>query len=100
MPVRDHDFPVIDDTGLRITDRLERAVIRLRLASQGEFISIINAIQMQLESGTPTVPVIARLTEAVRELALARGVDLARTRIGDHLDQLVQHLRSRTTQTR
>jgi hypothetical protein len=63
-------------SGLRIADRLERAVIRLGLASQGEFVSIINAIQMQLESGSPAVPVIARLTEALRELARARGVDL------------------------
>lgn len=48
----------------------ERAIRRLGLGAPGEFIAIINAIEMQLESGRPAVATVAHLTEALRALAL------------------------------
>lgn len=101
MTRRDNDLlPVIDTVGLRITARLERAIQRLGLEAPGEFVAILNAIDMQLESGQPVVATVAHLTDALRELALARGVDVSCIRLSDNVNQLINHLRSATAQTR
>ena len=100
MTTGDDDFPVLDETALRITARLERAIQRAGLEAPGEFVAIINAIDMQLESGQPVVATVAHLTDALRELALARGVDLSRIRLTEHVNQLMHHLQSVTAQTR
>ena len=100
MTTGDDDFPVMDEAALRITARLERAIRRLDLEAPGEFVAIINAIDMQLESGQPVAATVAHLTDALRELALARGVDIARIRLTEHVNQLMHHLRSATAQTR
>lgn len=71
---RDDDLPMMETVALRITARLERAIQRLGLEAPGEFVAIINAIEMQLESGRPVVATVAHLTDALRDLTLARGV--------------------------
>ncbi len=91
---------MMDTAALRITARLERAIQRLGLEAPGEFVAIINAIDMQLESGRPVVATIAHLTDALRELTVARGVDISRIRLTEHVNQLMHHLRSTTAQTR
>ncbi len=91
---------MMDTAALRITARLERAIQRLGLEAPGEFVAILNAIDMQLESGRPDVATVAHLTEALRELTVARGVDVAHIRLTEHVNQLMHHLRSTTAQTR
>ena len=90
----------MDLVALRLTARLERAIQRVGLEAPGEFVAIINAIDMQLESGRPVVASVAYLTDALRELALARGVDVSRIRLTAHVTQLLHHLQSATAQTR
>ena len=85
---------------MRITARLERAIQRLGLEAPGEFVAIINAIDMQLESGRPVVATVSHLTDALRELTLARGVDVSRIRLAEHVTDLMHHLRSTPAQTR
>ena len=94
MTTGDDDFPVIDEAALRITARLERGIRRLGLEAPGEFVAIINAIDMQLESGQPVAATVAHLTDALRELALARGVDISRLRLTENVSQLMHRLRS------
>lgn len=53
----------------------ERSILRLRLDSQGEFVAIVNAIEVQLES-METVAAVARLLiESLRTLVAARVDD-------------------------
>jgi hypothetical protein len=51
--------------------RIEESIVALDLDSQGQFIALTNAIEMQLESGTPVREVVRLLGEAL--LALARA---------------------------
>lgn len=100
MTGRDDDLPMMDPAALRITARLERAIQRLGLEAPGEFVAIINAIDMQLESGRPVVATVAHLTDALCELTIARGIDISRIRLTEQVNQLMHHLRSTTAQTR
>jgi hypothetical protein len=49
---------------------------------------------MQLESGRPVLATITHLTDALHNLALARGLDVSRFRLTEHVNQLMEHLRS------
>lgn len=61
--------PWWDAKALRMADAFEGAIVRLNLDSQGEFVAIMNAIVMQLES-KQTVPEVVRiLVESLRALA-------------------------------
>ena len=63
MVTHDDDLeqnPDWDAKALRLVETIERAIVRLRLESQGEFVAIINAIEVQLES-KHTVPEVLRL---------------------------------------
>jgi hypothetical protein len=51
---------------------IEKLVIPLDLDSQGQFISLTNAMEMQLESGAPVADVLELLGDAVLALAKAR----------------------------
>ncbi len=51
---------------------IEKVIIPLDLDSQGQFISLTNAMEMQLESGTPVADVVGLLGDAVLALAKAR----------------------------
>lgn len=78
---------------------IERCILPLDLDSQGQFISLTNALEMQLESGDPVPQVVRLLADALLALAKARGVpptvhkDLSR-----QLSALIQ--RVRTTSSR
>ncbi len=100
MPTRAGDFPILDTAALRITARLERAIRRLGLDAPGEFVAIINAIDMQLESGRPSVAAVVHLAEALSELVQARAIEPSRIRLAESVDELLRHLRSTTAQTR
>lgn len=86
---------LFDEHALRLVSGMEAAIVRLDLDSQGQFISLFNAMEMQLESGQPVPAVVHRLAEALLELARARGVDAERL----HLSQQLQALRDRVDAT-
>jgi hypothetical protein len=87
--------PWWDAKALRMVEAIERSIVRLNLDSQGEFVAIINAIEMQLES-QQTVPEVVRiLIEALRALARARGVEeRQRRRLDQRLDELIERVKS------
>jgi hypothetical protein len=92
----DHDdpdqIPWWDAKALRRVEAIERSIVRLRLESQGEFISIINAIEVQLESKQTEPAVVRLLIESLRALAHARPIEEPRQR---RLDQSLNELLDR-----
>lgn len=80
--------PGWDEEAMRIVDGIERAIQKLDLPSQGEFISLTNALLMQLESGEPVPSVINDIIRAITSLAEARGVDAKKLRLPDRLHAL------------
>ena len=75
----DHDdlqqIPWWDAKALRMVEAIERSIVRLRLDSQGEFMAIINAIEVQLESKQTAPKVVRLLIDSLRALARARPMD-------------------------
>lgn len=63
-----------DEQALRMVTGIERVIRPLDLESQGQFISLTNAMEMQLESGAPVADVVRLLGDAVIALAKARGL--------------------------
>ncbi len=51
---------------------IENSIVPLNLDSQGQFIALTNAIEMQLESGGPVDAVVRLLGDALLALAKAR----------------------------
>lgn len=80
------------DEAYRLAEGIERSLVRLNLDSQGEFVALINAILVQLESGAPVERVIRQLADALFILAEARGVDARRLRLGQRLETLVERV--------
>ena len=73
-----------DEQALRMVSGIETSILPLDLPSQGQFIALTNAIEMQLESGAPVPDVVRLLGDALLALAQARRLphdtqaDLAR----------------------
>ena len=87
--------PGWDAKALRMTNAIERSIVRLNLDSQGEFIAIINAILMQLESQHTVPEVVRRLVDSLRTLARARGIEPGSMhRLDQRLDELLERLRT------
>lgn len=86
-------IPWWDAKALRMIEAFERSVVSLGLDSQGEFVAIVNAIEVQLES-TDTVPAVVRsLIESLRALVAARIDDERhRRRLDQRLDQLLERV--------
>lgn len=72
-----------------MSEDIERSIVRLDLDSQGEFVALINAMQLQLDSGVPVERVVRLLSDAVLALAEARGVQEPKLRLAERLDTLV-----------
>jgi len=72
----------------RIASTIERSIVRLRLESQGQFVALINAIEMQLDSGEPDATVVRLLSDALLALADAKRLDRKRLRLDERLDTL------------
>jgi len=81
--------PPFDEQALELLDQIERALVRLDLDRQGEFIAIINAVEMQLESADPDPVTVAHLGDALLSLAHARGVDADALNLPDRLKTLI-----------
>ena len=62
------------------------------LDSQGEFIALINAMQLQLDSGEPVQRVVRLLADATLALAEARGVQSPKLHLDERLDDLVKRV--------
>ncbi|MGH7320389.1 MAG: hypothetical protein ACRELA_12295 [Candidatus Rokuibacteriota bacterium] len=88
--------PWWDAEALRMSEAIERSVVRLHLDRQGEFIAIINAIEMQLESRESVPEVVRLLVESLRTLAVARNIEERHRR---RLDQRLAELADRVTNT-
>ncbi|MGH7908747.1 MAG: hypothetical protein ACRENW_02730 [Thermodesulfobacteriota bacterium] len=97
MATHDDDLEQIpwwDAKALRMVEAIETSIVRLGLESQGEFIAIINAIEVQLES-KPTVPEVVRLlVESLRALARLRTLEESHCR---QLDQRLTELLDRVS---
>ena len=75
---------------------IERSLVRLHLDRQGEFIAIINAIEMQLESRRTVPEVVHLLVASLRTLA---GVCNIEERYRKRLDERLADLADRITNT-
>jgi len=84
--------PPWDAEAMQRLARIERAIVRLELDCQGEFIAILNAIEIQLERTDPDVETLAHLGDALLALADARGVDARRLRLEKQLHALLDRI--------
>lgn len=73
---------------------IERSIMRLHLGSQGEFMAITNAIEVQLESKETVPEVVRLLIDSLRSLARARAIAEPRRR---RLDQRLNDLLDRVS---
>ena len=87
-------IPWWDAKALRMVEALERSIMRLPLESQGEFMAITNAIEVQLESKETVPEVVRLLIESLRSLARARAIEEPRRR---RLDQRLNELLDRVS---
>ena len=85
-------IPWWDAKALRMVEAIERSIVRLRLDSQGDFMAIINAIKVQLESKETGSEVVRLLIDSLRTLARARAMEKSRQR---RLDQRLNELLDR-----
>jgi hypothetical protein len=86
-------IPWWDAKALRMASAIEKSIVRLNLDSQGEFVAIMNAIAMQLESPQTAPEVLRLLAEALHTLALARGIQQRdRQRLDERLQQLIERV--------
>ena len=78
-----------------MVDGLEKSIVRLDLDCQAEFVTLLNAILVQLESGQPIPVVVDHLAYAMLALAQQRGVDYERLRLPEKLKALTQRVAGR-----
>ncbi len=76
-----------------MVETIERAIVRLRLESQGEFVAIINAIEVQLESKHTVPEVLRLLVESLRAFARARTLEQPhQARLDQRLNELLDRV--------
>jgi hypothetical protein len=86
-------IPWWDAKALRMVEAIERSIVRLGLDFQGEFIAIINAIEVQLESKETVADVVRLLIESLRALAHARPIEEPRRhRVDQRLNELLDRV--------
>lgn len=83
----DDDF-TFDEQSHRLVGQVERSIVRLQLPWQAQVVSLCNALEVQIESGSPVPSVIHHLCEALLGLALARGLDPESTKLRQRLDSI------------
>jgi hypothetical protein len=88
-------IPWWDAKALRMVNAIERSIVRLNLHDQGEFVAILNAITMQLESQHTAPDVVRHLADALRTLAAARGIaERHKRRLDQQLEELIERVKS------
>ncbi len=70
--------PLWDTKALAIIAQIERLILGLELESQPEFVSILNALENQVESGAPSSSTVDCLCKAILALASDRGINTQR----------------------
>lgn len=84
-----------DETAKAVVKDIEHAIIPLDLDSQGQFIALTNAIEMQLEAPVPVPDVVRLLGDALLALAQARDLPHAtRNDLASSVAALNERLRS------
>lgn len=93
------DIPdlVLAEKAVRIVAAMERAICRLRLLSQGEFVALLNAIEVHLDDGMPDPAVVRHLCDALLALAQARGIDAKKLKLDQRTDRLLKLTASATS---
>lgn len=79
-----------------MVSHIEKSIVTLDLDTQGQFIALTNAIEMQLESGAPVPEVVRLLGDALLALAQARHLP-QQTRTD--LDRRISALNKRVSAT-
>jgi len=79
-----------------MVSHIEKSIVTLDLDSQGQFIALTNAIEMQLESAAPVPEVVRLLGDALLALAQARHLP-QQTRTD--LDRRISALNKRVSAT-
>lgn len=87
-------LPRFDRQAASLVRRIEKAIVRLDLHSQGQFVSILNAIDVQIDSLEPVPAVVGHLADALLALARARHVDIEALRLSEQLQTLRERLTS------
>jgi hypothetical protein len=85
-------LPRFDHQAASLVRRIEREIVRLDLPSQGQFVSILNAIDVQIDGLEPDPAVVGHLADALLALARAREVDTGALRLHEHLHALRDRL--------
>lgn len=80
-----------DEEAIEMVVEIENDIRQLHLPTQGQFISLINALLVVLESGWPDPTLLRHLGDAFLRLADIHGVDRRKLK----LDQRIQDLRRR-----
>jgi hypothetical protein len=88
---------VLDDEAYRMLSGIEQAIVRLHLDSQGQFVALINAIEMQLDSGDPNPTVVRLLSEALLTLADAKQLPRQKLKLDERFDTLNKRIASYRT---
>lgn len=79
---------VYDQKAVAIVSTMERAIRRLRLPNQDQFMALFNAIEVQVESAQADSTVLRHLCDALLALADARGVDHRKLRLDKSIESL------------
>jgi hypothetical protein len=83
-----------DEGALRIASQIERSIVRLQLDCQAQFVSLVNALEVQLESGAPDANVLRLLADAFLALADVRGLDRNKLKLDQRFDSLLRRIRA------
>ena len=90
-----------DQEAVDLLVKIERAIERMNHSRQGEMLAVVNAIETHVEEGDGDPNVVARLGQALLELAQSRGLTPAQAHtIERKLGDLVALLRSRVASGR
>lgn len=83
-----------DEGSLRLAEQIERSIVRLRLDSQAEFVSLMNAIVVQLEAGANDPKVLQLLLDALCALADSHALDRKTLKLDERIDKLLKRAAS------
>ena len=69
-------------------NQLERIFVKIGHPEQCQFVALCNALETQAELGTPHLPTVGLLAQAVVVYAMSRGVDVDRSGVARALRRL------------
>ena len=81
-------LPRFDHKAASLVRRIERSIVRLDLHCQGQFVSILGAIDVQIDSLEPDPEAVGYLANALLAVARARGLDAEALDLPEQLQAL------------